>query len=286
MDIPNPFIIIGLMAVVIHGVYRYFVKENLAPAGPHKVGWRALEAITISVSIYFLAQMAVGILAAVYILVSGKDPDAFDVGSVLQNALLLVLVGAFTFYWLNGFLKRRVTPWRMIGLKKPVPRDLAYALAGFGAYFVATIVAHMVISALVPGIDFSQEQELPFEPGSVAGIGLVLVFIGLVVMPPLVEETLFRGFIYSGLLTQLNKFKAVLVTSFLFAIAHLQFGSGNALLWAAAIDTFVLSVILIYLRDATKSLAAPMLLHGLKNGLAFVILFVLPVYFPNLTIPG
>jgi membrane protease YdiL (CAAX protease family) len=61
----------------------------------------------------------------------------------------------------------------------------------------------------------------------------------------------------------------------LFAVAHLQFGSGAPLLWIAAIDTFVLSLFLIYLKDKTDSLWAPILLHMLKNFIAFMALFVL-----------
>ncbi len=84
-----------------------------------------------------------------------------------------------------------------------------------------------------------------------------------------------RGFLYGSLKKQWPKIYAVLCTSALFAIAHLQFGSGAPLLWVAAIDTFILSLVLIYLRDKTGSLAASIMLHMLKNSLAFVALFLL-----------
>jgi membrane protease YdiL (CAAX protease family) len=72
----------------------------------------------------------------------------------------------------------------------------------------------------------------------------------------------------------LNVFWACAITSSLFAIAHLQVGSGEPLLWSAAVDTFVLSLILIYLREKTGSLWTSVGLHSLKNFIAFLGLFV------------
>jgi membrane protease YdiL (CAAX protease family) len=61
----------------------------------------------------------------------------------------------------------------------------------------------------------------------------------------------------------------------LFAAAHLQWGSGAPLLWVAAIDTFVLSMVLSTLREKTGSLWSAIGLHAIKNGVAFTLLFVL-----------
>lgn len=94
-------------------------------------------------------------------------------------------------------------------------------------------------------------------------------------LPPLVEELLMRGFLYKGLKNGLRRAWAVLITSALFAIAHLQFGSGSALLWAAAIDTFVLSLVLIYLVEKSRSLWPAIGVHAMKNGFAFLFLFVI-----------
>ena len=101
----------------------------------------------------------------------------------------------------------------------------------------------------------------------------MLVFISLVLLPPVVEEIVARGFLYTGLRSKLPKIVAALITSALFAAAHLQWGSGAPLLWVAALDTFTLSLVLVYLREKTGGLAASMGVHMLKNGLAFVVLF-------------
>jgi membrane protease YdiL (CAAX protease family) len=49
------------------------------------------------------------------------------------------------------------------------------------------------------------------------------------------------------------------------------------LLYIAAIDTFTLSLILVYLREKTGGLWSSMGLHAIKNGIAFVSLFIVHV---------
>jgi membrane protease YdiL (CAAX protease family) len=61
----------------------------------------------------------------------------------------------------------------------------------------------------------------------------------------------------------------MLVTSLLFGLAHLQSGDNGALIWGAALDTFILSLVLVYLRESTGALYAGILIHSLNNLLAF-----------------
>jgi membrane protease YdiL (CAAX protease family) len=96
----------------------------------------------------------------------------------------------------------------------------------------------------------------------------------LVVLPPIAEEILFRGFIYSSLRPKMNKIVAALITSILFALPHL-FESSNGLLWVAGCDTFILSMVLVYVREKTDKLWASMLIHGLKNFVAFASLYLI-----------
>ena len=59
--------------------------------------------------------------------------------------------------------------------------------------------------------------------------------------------------------------------------AHLPEGGAAGPLYIAAIDTFILSLFLIYLREKTGSLWSSMTLHATKNGVAFMVLYVLHV---------
>jgi hypothetical protein len=98
-----------------------------------------------------------------------------------------------------------------------------------------------------------------------------MAFVSLVLLPPIVEEIVFRGFVFTGLRKKMKFTAATIITSLLFAGPHLL-ASSEGLLWVAGVDTLVLSFVLCYLRERTGALWAPMAVHGLKNALAFVLL--------------
>ncbi len=237
--------------------------------------WSASTGIAVTIVIYLVAQLAAGLLIYLYPILRGwsnfKSSQWLDHSVVAQFAFV-VLVEAITVWLLYKFLKRYKTNFRALGLLRPKFRDVGYALTGFAVYLPLYVISISIVEAFVPNLNLGQKQQLGFENAS--GHTLILVFISLVLLPPIVEELLVRGFLYGSLKAHWPKAQAVIVTSALFAVAHLQIGSGAPLLWVAAIDTFILSLVLIYLRDKTGSLAASIMLHMLKNGIAFLSLFI------------
>src|SRR5207302_836378 len=113
--------------------------------------------------------------------------------------------------------------------RRPEWMDPVFALAGFAAYFVAYIALLGVATHLFPLINVDQKQNLGFQDTS-STVSLTLTFLSLVILPPLVEETVFRGFVFSGLQSKLKPVVTALLTSALFASAHLEFGNGQPLL--------------------------------------------------------
>ena len=267
-----------LYLLAIYGIVRYFSK----PSGEAKEGtvnWNPLESAAVTLAIYFVAQVVGALLAYSVPALLGWDSTRisnwFD-QSIFGQFIVILIIESISIWFLFYFLKKRKANFSTIGLKNPRFSDVGYALAGFLVYFLLYVVAVAVVRAFVPDLNLDQHQQIGFEGARHAQ--LVLVFISLVVLPPLAEELLVRGFLYSGLKKALPKMAAVLLTSGLFAIAHLQAGSGEPLLWIAAVDTFVLSLVLIYLKDKTGRLWAPIFLHALKNGIAFVALFVFAIH--------
>jgi hypothetical protein len=263
--------------MAIYGIVCFFAKPP--KTAKNKVSWTWYEAIGITLAIYFVAQFIGALLISVVPLVQGWDSarinDWIDNSTVVQFVLIAV-IEALTVWFLYTFLKRRGANFQTIGLKRrPKWLDLGYVLLGFAVYFGLYVAVVTVAKNIIPDLNLDQQQQIGFD--DTRGIQLGLVFLSLVVFPPVVEELLVRGFLYTGLKKQLPKIWAVLVASGLFAIAHLQAGSGESLLWVAAIDTFVLSLVLIYLRDRTGSLWASIGLHMLKNSVAFFALFVFHV---------
>ncbi len=238
------------------------------------ITWGPLMAVAFTVIMYFLSQF----LGSLIILgiANGKGWTADQIEQWVDQTnvqfFYVLIVEATTLGLLAIFLKTHRASFKTLGLTKPQWVDAAYALIGFGMYFPIVIISSLVMKQWFPQIDLDQQQQIGFE--SARGAALILVFASLVILPPVTEEIVTRGFLFLGLKSKLPLFAAATITSLIFAMAHLQFGSGAPLLWSAAIDTFILSLVLIFLRQKTGRLWAPIGLHMLKNGLAFAALFI------------
>ncbi len=218
---------------------------------------------TIAVVFLWFGVSAVGM--------SSSQAQQWLEGSAVAQFVYVLITEIIVISAIIGLLKFTRKTWRTIGLKKPRWQDIQYVILGLFAYYVAYIVVILLVKQIAP-LDFEQKQEIGFDT-STTGIGIVCAFMALVVLPPIVEEILFRGFLYTRFKDVLPKYAAAFAVSILFGAAHLQFGSGNALLWVAAIDTFILSLMLVYLREKTGTIWAGVGVHALKNFVAFVILF-------------
>ena len=244
------------------------------PVAKKPITWGPLAAIVVTVAIYFLSQVIGSLLLLGVTKLKGWDSVQINhwVQQVFPQFVYVVLVEGVTLGLLWRFLRSRRAKASQIGLVKPKARDLAYVLLGLVIYFPLLIATMAAIQVWFPQINLNQPQQIGFTGAH--GLSLILVYISLSVLPPLTEEILVRGFLYSGLRAKLPRIAAMLLASLMFAAAHLEFGLGAPLLWSAAADTFILSMVLIYLREKTGSLWASIGLHMVKNSIAFAALFI------------
>jgi membrane protease YdiL (CAAX protease family) len=240
-----------------------------------KITWGPMAAIFGTIFFFFSSQLVGSILLEIVAHLRGLSGD--QVTQWLEKTgpqfFYIAIVEGTVLGLLWIFLKHRHATFKTLGMIKPKLRDLGWALTGFGIYFPVLFITTIAIRAWFPSIDLQQQQQVGFQSAH-GFFPLLLVFVSLVILPPLAEEILSRGFLYLGLKSKLPVIWAAIVTSVIFAAAHLQFGSGAPLLWSAAIDTFILSLVLIYVREKTGALWASIGLHMIKNGLAFCILFI------------
>lgn len=165
-------------------------------------------------------------------------------------------------------VKKRSLGLGFIGLgRKPNRSDLGRALVGFGVFYLALIVISGILTIFFPDLN-NGSQNVGFNDLSTRA-DTVLAFVALVFFPPLGEETLVRGYLYSGLRKRMRFLPALLITSVLFGLAHLPTGASPGPLWAAGLNTFILSVVLVYLRESSGALYAGMIVHMLNNLIAF-----------------
>jgi len=142
-----------------------------------------------------------------------------------------------------------------LGLKVPSRGELMFGVA----VTVAMIVAGDVLSWLLGHFLVTSFQLDIYRTAEAAG-WLPLLWLAVVVVTPIGEESLFRGFLFRGWLrAPRDTWPVILLTAFLWAIVHVQYD-----VYVIA-QVFCFGVLLGWLRWATGSAILTMLLHGLIN---------------------
>ena len=164
-----------------------------------------------------------------------------------------------------------------LGLKElPTWTDVGLAPVGF---FVSLILAAILVGIfnVFPWFNATEVQDYGFSHFLTPGLDRVIAFLTLVVVAPIAEEIIFRGWLYGKIRERLNdKLSEIwgiivssLVVSVLFGLIHLQ--------WNVGVNVFALSIVLCALREVTGTIYAGILTHMIKNGVAFYLIYVLGV---------
>lgn len=239
--------------------------------------WVAPFSLVTIVVLFYAAQMA-GALALLAIGktqgVSAEGLSSWVNDSIGWQFVYLLISESLLLLGLFGLLRILRWGWKTIGLTKPKLKHIGIGAAAVVPYYIIYIAVVAVVSRYVPGFDTNQKQEIGFDSAVTVG-QLLVTFVSLVIIPPFVEELAMRGYLYSGLRTWFPKIASALAVSAVFGAAHLSGGGAAGPLWIGAVDTFVLSLVLVFLREKTGSLWASITLHGLKNFIAFMLVFVL-----------
>lgn len=118
-----------------------------------------------------------------------------------------------------------------------------------------------VMYQIVPTPDYIIDLGKIMQPEST--LGLIFLFLAVVVMAPIGEEIVFRGFLQKFLEEYWKDItRAVLITSLFFAMIHFN------PYWT--IQIYLLGVILGFLSWKTKSVIPSIILHSINNGMAFI----------------
>lgn len=220
------------------------------------------------VSAFIAAQLAVGLLIRGAISL-GIPLDS--ISRVVLVTLLSVVAYGLTLWivvWLPKKLLHRQTTKRELGISRlPSWMDLALGPAAFLPYLLFSGLLLTIVKTLLPGANLTEQQQLGFST-NIFGTELAVAFVLFVVIAPILEETLFRGYLYAKLRHHVGLIVSMVLVSLCFGVLHGQLNVG--------IDTFALSMVLCLLREYTGGIWAGVVLHALKNGLAFYLLFINP----------
>jgi membrane protease YdiL (CAAX protease family) len=144
-----------------------------------------------------------------------------------------------------------------LGLRLPRRAELGFGVA---ATVALIIIGNAVIWLLGRNI-VTQFQLDIYRTAAAAGVlQLLFLWLAVVVVTPIGEETLFRGFLFRGWLrTPRDTWPVILITALLWALVHVQYD------WCVIAQVFVFGVMLGWLRWATGSTILTMVLHALIN---------------------
>ena len=144
-----------------------------------------------------------------------------------------------------------------------------WILWGLGGYFVALPLV-ILVSLLNQELWQGQGGSNPILPLALEGRDSVAVFLFCLtacVAAPMFEEIFFRGFLLPSLTRYLPVWGAIIVSGFVFALAHLSFSE--------VLPLATLGIVLGIVYTRSRNLLASMLLHGLWNAGTLLSLFVL-----------
>lgn len=236
---------------------------------PKAATWKRPLLILLWVATAFmLAQLIVVAvlygLQALGINISAESPSAITFFAAAVYAITLILVIVIPYRFFN---RARVSKKTLGIARLPSWLDIALTLPAAFVYLLTTALLVTLVSTLFPAFNPEQVQDIGFT-NLTQQSEYLLAFVTLIILAPLAEELLFRGYLYGKLRTIVGFLPSVLLTSLLFGAAHMQ--------WNLAVDTFALSLVLCSLREMTGSIWAGVLLHMLKNGVAFYFIFINP----------
>ncbi len=192
------------------------------------------------------------------------------IGAVVTIVFSVVIEGAFLiapFYFANTAF-RSITPHAQqalsaLGFRRyNIGRTLFWVVLLMLVIFSVNTLYSYVISIL--HLNLQTNDQLLLQQGKVAPLTTYATLLASFVVAPFCEEVFFRGFVFPGLCRGMPVGWAILLSSFLFALAHADIGSFAVL--------FIIGVALAILRWHTRSIWPGIALHMLNNGVAALLI--------------
>ncbi len=229
-----------------------------APRGPSLATWGPVETI-LGIAGTLPAVMLIPGLCGALLVYAGFPADGVVTRYViLTTAFLMLVVVPF------AIARRTGGGPRSLGLRAARLRACAEAV-GVGALLQGLTTGYEgLIRRLAPELARAMEQEAAKQLELLAGPWPLLALIA-VVIAPLCEELLFRGFIFGGLRSRLDFGVASGLSALLFALVHLMAIS--------AIPLFFVGLGCAVMYERHRSLAAPVLTHVTFNSISLVAFF-------------
>ncbi|HLF72932.1 MAG TPA: type II CAAX endopeptidase family protein [Anaerolineales bacterium] len=151
--------------------------------------------------------------------------------------------------------------WKFLGFRNFEPKAMALGCGLLIAGYSIILLHNFILLRL--GVDTQGEAILRLIQTLESPFWFFLVGV---LFAPFVEEIFFRGFLFQGFRQRYGWVRAALLSSAIFAVAHLD--------PVSLIPTFILGLVLAFLYQRANSLWPGIILHLLVNGASLCAAFV------------
>jgi membrane protease YdiL (CAAX protease family) len=217
-----------------------------------------------------IGQIIAGLLVFNSSLVANAAVQAAVAAGLGYTMAILLIIGT------PLLTRRKKLDYKLLGVDRlPSWSDIGLGTLSVLPYFLLATVVVWLGTDILRFIDPTVGQQVSFTDLYLR-IEYIVAFITLVVVAPLAEELLFRGYFQGKAVNKIGKVLGVIFVAIIFGLMHLIgfTDQGVVLQWGAAADTFSLGIIVGVLRLITGSIWAGVILHALKNGIAYYFLFI------------
>lgn len=239
--------------------YLPVAREVLVRGGGRtSTGW--VGGVDVAVSIVLVLWFAM--LGRDALMESGPRSVEFRhivTGAVIYGAVLLFLAGLLLY---RNYSLGAVFGWDRSGFAGALGRGVLALLA---AYPVLMLVQAMVYG--VAGGDLAPQDVVQFLKDAETPRDRLAVLVMAVVVAPVAEEVIFRGYLYPVGKSRFGAFLSMVATGLLFAVLHGHTASIPAL--------FTLAMCLSLAYEKTGSLLVPMIMHAVFNAVSVTAIMLL-----------
>jgi membrane protease YdiL (CAAX protease family) len=186
----------------------------------------------------------------------GKMPD-FS-GDGVAVALVIIVSTPVQLALLAAFAKLAgYSTADYLGLKLPRRSEV---IVGVAAVAIFIVVGDGLSLLLGKSVVTPFQNDISRTAANAGGLSLLLLWLAVIVITPIGEETLFRGFLFRGWLrSPHDTWPVIVIVALLWALIHVQYD------WYIVAQIFVSGLMLGWMRWASGSTLLTILLHGLIN---------------------
>jgi membrane protease YdiL (CAAX protease family) len=210
-----------------------------------------------ALSSFFLVQMALILYFAPHRTLSPKELERYLLNKpqFLFGTNLLWYASIFLFLYVTLGVLRGKPFWRSLGWKK-LKSNLSAGKANPWAYFLSG--CGLAIFVFIASSQVHTNDKMPIEEILKNRSSAMLLMAMAVLVAPLVEETVFRGYLYPLFAKSFGIVPGILLTGVLFGLMH---GSQLGWTWGIVGLLILVGIIFTFARAHTGTVLASFLLH-------------------------